>query len=200
MATERIKTYIEGFDSKLNGGIPKGHVVLIAGEPGSMKSSVAFHMLYHSALQNQTGGVYVTLEQGRENLLDHMANLGMDITKVEKLLSVVDLSLIRKMCTWVKEELGADTPLHLTRFYPLYKLTKLPPTPVSLLERAREAALSVGLRYVYIGNVPGHPAWNTFCPGCGRPVILRTGYVIQEIRLNQGHCAHCGRPVPGIWS
>lgn len=111
-----------------------------------------------------------------------------------------DPSIVRDMCAWVKRELGAETPLHFTRFYPLYKLTKLPPTPVSALERARAVALSVGIDHVYIGNVPGHEAWNTFCPQCNKMIIQRTGYVIKEVRLRQGHCAHCGRPIPGIWT
>jgi len=108
-------------------------------------------------------------------------------------------ALTRRMCEWIKMELGADTPLHLSRFYPLYRLTKLPPTPVPLLEKARETALSAGLEYVYIGNVPGHQAWNTFCPGCKNAVILRTGYMIREVHLKAGKCRHCGRPIPGIW-
>jgi pyruvate formate lyase activating enzyme len=110
-----------------------------------------------------------------------------------------DPGIVKDMCVWIKEELGSDTPLHFSRFYPLYKLTKLPPTPVSVLEKARDIALSVGLHYVYIGNVPGHEGWNTFCPECGRTVIRRTGYMIREIHLNRGRCAFCGNTVPGIW-
>ncbi|MGD2127181.1 MAG: AmmeMemoRadiSam system radical SAM enzyme [Desulfobacteraceae bacterium] len=111
-----------------------------------------------------------------------------------------DIGMVKEMCLWIKKELGPDTPLHFSRFYPLYKLTKIPPTPVSTLEKARKMALSVGLEYVYIGNVPGHEAWHTYCPGCKKTVIERTGYMIREMHLNTGKCGFCGRPIPGIWS
>lgn len=110
---ERLKTYIEGFDNKLNGGIPKGHVVIIAGEPGSMKSSVAFYMLFKNAIENNVGGVYVTLEQGRDGLITHMENLNMDVSKTENLLSVVDLSLIRKNL----DKLGQQTWMQIFKMY-----------------------------------------------------------------------------------
>jgi pyruvate formate lyase activating enzyme len=111
-----------------------------------------------------------------------------------------DMSLIEKMCLWVKRELGADTPIHFTRFYPLHKLRRLPPTPIATLERARDTAFSSGLEYVYIGNVPTHEAWNTFCPGCKRAVIQRMGYMLGEIHLEGGRCRYCGMPIPGIWA
>jgi len=95
--------------------------------------------------------------------------------------------------------LGADTPLHLSRFYPLYKLKRLPPTPVSTLERARAVALDTGLEFVYIGNVPGHPAANTFCPKCGRMIIRRAGFMVVENQVEKGACRYCGTPIPGIW-
>ena len=96
MAEERIRTYVRGLDEQLQGGIPAGHVVLLAGKPGTMKSSLAFNMLYHNAKNDGRGGVYVTLEQSRESLLANMGGLGMDPTGLEKKLSVLDLSLIRK--------------------------------------------------------------------------------------------------------
>jgi pyruvate formate lyase activating enzyme len=111
-----------------------------------------------------------------------------------------EMSMIRQMCLWVKRELGADTPVHFSRFYPLHKLKRLPSTPVSTLEKARSVALSAGLQYVYIGKVPGHRAWNTFCPGCNKTVIQRTGYMIGEMHLEGGKCKYCGNPIPGIWA
>jgi pyruvate formate lyase activating enzyme len=107
---------------------------------------------------------------------------------------------VRKMCAWIKDELGADTPVHFSRFYPLYKLRNLPPTPVTTLERNRKIALDAGLGYVYIGNVPGHEGERTFCPGCKKVVVWRRGYSIVEINLKQGKCKFCGRPVPGLWA
>jgi len=96
MADERIRTYVRGLDEQLQGGIPSGHVVLLAGKPGTMKSSLSFHMLFQNARLDGRGGVYVTLEQSRESLLANMAGLGMDVSGLEKKLSVLDLSLIRK--------------------------------------------------------------------------------------------------------
>jgi pyruvate formate lyase activating enzyme len=111
-----------------------------------------------------------------------------------------DLSTVKEMCLWVKKELGADTPIHFSRFYPLYKLRSLPPTPVSTLENIRDVAKSTGLEYVYIGNVPGHESENTFCPKCKKMIIHRTGYMIGEVRLKGGKCSYCGKPIPGIWT
>ena len=108
--------------------------------------------------------------------------------------------VVKEMCLWIKKELGSETPIHFSRFYPLYKLKSLPPTPVSTLERARAVALSCGLEYVYIGNVPGHEAENTFCPKCKKRIIQRTGYMVGEVNMKSGKCRYCGKPIPGIWT
>ena len=109
-----------------------------------------------------------------------------------------EMSAMKEMCLWIKKELGADTPIHFSRFYPLYKLKTLPPTPVSTLDKARAAALSAGLEYVYVGNIPGHEGENTFCPKCKKMIIQRTGYMVGEINVNAGKCKYCGKPIPGI--
>ncbi|MFQ6061192.1 MAG: RAD55 family ATPase [Thermoplasmata archaeon] len=96
VATKRIKTYIRGLDEHLQGGIPQGHTVLIAGKPGTMKSSVAYNILYHNAKIEKRSGVYVTLEQSRESVLDSMAGMGMALDGLEDQLSVLDLAMIRK--------------------------------------------------------------------------------------------------------
>jgi pyruvate formate lyase activating enzyme len=106
---------------------------------------------------------------------------------------------ISGMCRWIRENLGPLTPLHFSRFYPMHKMLTLNPTPVSTLERARELALKEGLKYVYIGNLPGHEGENTYCHHCGKLVIARTGYRVSEINLKAGKCSHCGAPIPGIW-
>ncbi len=111
-----------------------------------------------------------------------------------------DMSMVRELSSWVKRELGADTPIHFSRFYPLYKLRRLPTTPVSTLEKARAVALSCGLEYVYIGRVPGHEGWDTYCPRCKKTVIQRTGYMIGEMHLKGGKCGYCGTPIAGIWA
>ncbi len=111
-----------------------------------------------------------------------------------------EMPAIKEMCLWIKKELGSDTPLHFSRFHPLYKLKTLPPTPVSTLDSAREVALSAGLEYVYVGNVPGHEGENTFCPKCKTKIIERTGYMVGEINVKAGKCKYCGKPIPGIWA
>jgi pyruvate formate lyase activating enzyme len=111
-----------------------------------------------------------------------------------------DLAQIREMCGWIRRELGPGTPVHFARFYPLYKLKNLPPTPVALLEQARAAAMAAGLEYVYIGNVPGHEGENTFCPRCRRLLVERSGFMVRGVHLKAGKCGTCGTPVPGIWA
>lgn len=108
-------------------------------------------------------------------------------------------SEVRELSCWVKANLGPDVPLHFTRFHPTYRLTDLPPTPVSTLERAWKIARAEGLNHVYLGNVPGHPGENTTCPGCGRTVIRRVGFKILENRMIEGGCPNCQRQIPGVW-
>jgi KaiC/GvpD/RAD55 family RecA-like ATPase len=92
----RIKTYIQGFDDKLSGGIPKGSVVLVAGEPGTLKSTAIFYIMYQNAIKENRSGIFISLEQGRDNLVRHLRGMGMDPRDVEDKLSIVDLSVIRK--------------------------------------------------------------------------------------------------------
>ena len=111
-----------------------------------------------------------------------------------------DDATIRRMCRWIVDELGEDVPLHFARFYPLYKLSALPRTPVSALDRARRIAMEAGLDFTYIARVTGHEGENTFCPDCGELLIERVGYVVGEIHLEDGRCRYCGREIPGKWA
>ena len=106
---------------------------------------------------------------------------------------------LRRLARWVRDELGPRTPLHFARFYPLYQLANLPPTPIATLEAARAAAQREGLEHVYISNVPGHAAANTLCPKCGARAIERLGFMLEAMRLEDGRCAACGHALPGIW-
>ncbi len=110
-----------------------------------------------------------------------------------------DAASLTKLCLWIKQHLGEDTPLHLSRFFPMYKMLSLNPTPVATLEKAREIAMRCGLRYVYIGNVAGSHAENTYCPRCKKAVIERSGYSISGINLSGGRCAFCGESISGVW-
>lgn len=103
------------------------------------------------------------------------------------------------LARWVKENLGTDIPLHFTQFHPDYLLKNLPITPVSTLERARAIARSEGLHFVYIGNVPGHPAENTYCPKCERLLVERLGFEIRQMHIRNGRCPYCKELIPGVW-
>ncbi len=110
-----------------------------------------------------------------------------------------DMGEISAMCKWIYDNLGPDTPLFFSRFIPQYRLANLPATPIETLEKARKIAMDMGLRYVYIGNVPGHPGENTYCPNCGKVLIQRYGYEIRENNIKKGRCVFCGKEIPGIW-
>jgi len=107
---------------------------------------------------------------------------------------------IRELCLWVKNNCGADTPLHFSKFWPMHQLTNLPPTPMETLNKAWDIAKSLGLHYVYTGNVPGHPGNNTYCPSCQKILIERVGYRILQNNVTNGTCPFCGQVIPGIWS
>ncbi|MEM3403111.1 MAG: AmmeMemoRadiSam system radical SAM enzyme [Nitrososphaeria archaeon] len=107
------------------------------------------------------------------------------------------LEAARKLCRWVLENLGDETPIHFLRFHPDYKMVNLPSTPINTLERHYKAAKDVGLKYVYLGNVPGHPYENTYCSRCGKMIIKRYGFEISEWHLNEDNkCSFCGNAIP----
>lgn len=111
-----------------------------------------------------------------------------------------DMQQIKQMSLWIKENLGKDVPVHFSRFHPAYRLTQLPPTPVETLSKAVSLAREIGLRYVYIGNVPGHRDNSTFCPACSQRLVHRVGFSILENHITpQGKCKFCHHAVPGIW-
>lgn len=110
-----------------------------------------------------------------------------------------DPKVIRTMCRWIKDNLGSGVPLHFSRFIPSFKLQNLPPTPVEKLEEAYKIAKEEGLKYVYIGNIPGNDYENTYCPNCGKLIIERHGYQVWIDGMKDGKCKHCGYIVEGIW-
>ncbi len=105
----------------------------------------------------------------------------------------------RKLARWVKENLGADTPLHFSRFFPKYKLTARAPTPPAKLAAARVAALKEGLKFVYVGNIATEEGEDTFCPKCKKRLIERDGFAVGENRLKEGKCPFCGEKIHGRW-
>ncbi len=103
---------------------------------------------------------------------------------------------------WIAEFLAGvspDIPWHVSRFVPAYKVHDRPPTPVATLRRARELGLEAGLKFVYMGNVPGEGE-DTLCPGCGQALIRRHGFYVLENKLQDGSCPRCGESIPGVWT
>ena len=106
---------------------------------------------------------------------------------------------IRQMCRWLADNGFTDTPLHFSRFQPQYKLDHLPPTPLGILKTAVDIAHDEGIKYVYIGNVPGSGNDNTLCPVCKKVLVDRSGYRIVTNEIRNGKCS-CGTSIPGVWS
>jgi pyruvate formate lyase activating enzyme len=98
----------------------------------------------------------------------------------------------------IANEIGQDVPWHVTAYRPAYKFDA-PTAPISTLERAHRIGRESGLEFVYIGNAPGHPYDNTYCPQCGSQLIQRFGFDVVQIRLRSGHCPACGHSIAGVW-
>ena len=105
---------------------------------------------------------------------------------------------LRWVASYLLNELGPDVPWHVSRFYPQYQMSDVPPTPAATLARAWQIGREVGLRYVYVGNLPGHESESTICPSCGTVVIERTGYNVRFRGLRDGACARCGTAIAGV--
>jgi len=107
---------------------------------------------------------------------------------------------LRSIASWIAKNLGRDTPWHIERFVPKYKMLDLPPTPVETLERARRTGIARGLKFVYISNLAPHPANHTYCPRCKKPVIKRLGFKVIANNMRGAKCPYCGETIPGVWS
>jgi pyruvate formate lyase activating enzyme len=141
----------------------------------------------------QTAGILEIVRQAK--------SYGMHVEVVTNIIPDVNDSdaELRGIARWIKDALGAETPWHVTRFFPQRQLAYLPPTPISRLEAARTIGTDAGLRYVYVGNVPGHEWANTFCHSCGDLLIRRYGFDIVENKAKDGSCPACGEPVHGAF-
>lgn len=108
-----------------------------------------------------------------------------------------DLGAARRLCEFVRDELGDKTPVHFLRFHPDYKMMEFGRTPVETLERHHSVAVESGLKYAYVGNVPGHPLEKTYCHGCGGIAVDRCGFAITGWNLDDANaCRRCGAAVP----
>lgn len=105
---------------------------------------------------------------------------------------------IENASKWIVENLGDETPWHITRFFPHRFLSHLRPTPLKTLEKFRKIAMENGLKFVYIGNVPGHPGENTYCPYCKKLIIERYGIQTVKILIKDRKCPYCGKEILSI--
>jgi len=156
-------------------------------------------------LKSFSDAVYRRLNGGRlQPVLEtlktlHRRGVHFEITTLVVPGYADDPAMIRSMCAWIHDQLGGDHPLHFNRFFPRYKLDRLPATPIASLERCRDIAREEGLRYVYVGNVPRHPGNHTYCHACGRLLVERRGYSLPAYHLAGGCCRFCGQKIPGVW-
>ncbi|MFO7658830.1 MAG: AmmeMemoRadiSam system radical SAM enzyme [Bacteroidales bacterium] len=156
-------------------------------------------------LKSFKDSTYLKLNGGRlQPVLDTLltlkrAGVWLEITNLLVPGWTDDLNMITDMCKWLYDNGLSETPLHFSRFYPQYKLTQLPATPVNTLIKARETALKEGLKYVYIGNAPGSGAENTICPHCNKIVVERKGYTIISNNIAEKKCKFCNHPIAGVW-
>ena len=109
-----------------------------------------------------------------------------------------DSDALHRLATFIAQDLGHETPWHVSRFHPTYQLTDRDPTPVKTLVEAREIGMAAGLKYVYTGNIPGQGGEDTVCPGCGETVIARRGFQIVANRVHDGCCNACKTVIDGV--
>ena len=185
------------------------HTVIVSNgfiNPGPLKDLCRLVSAYKVDLKSIREDYYRQVVHGKlRPVLDTLVTLKSEGVWTEVVVLVVPTlndspQEAQELAAWVVKELGPDVPLHFSRFTPQYRLAHLPPTPVKTLERFRQTALDAGLRYVYLGNVPGHQGADTHCPSCGKRLVGRLGYRITEMHLEEGKCAFCGAAVAGFWT
>ncbi|HZY91817.1 MAG TPA: AmmeMemoRadiSam system radical SAM enzyme [Thermoplasmata archaeon] len=144
---------------------------------------------------------YITAK-GPAPILDTIVELNRRGVHVEITNLIVptvgdDPTALRTLARFVHDRLGPETPFHLLRFHPDYKMMEFPQTPVRTLERLHGIAKEEGLDYVYLGNVWGHRLENTYCPKCGAVAVERTGFMIRRWNLDaENRCGRCQHPIP----
>jgi pyruvate formate lyase activating enzyme len=138
--------------------------------------------------------VFATLKELKEKTKIHIEVTDLIVPQVGD-----DLEQAKKLCRFVHDELGPDTPVHFLRFHPDYKMMEFGSTPVETLEKHYEVARKEGLNYAYIGNVPGHRLEDTYCPGCNKVVIGRHGFYVDAWNLDgNNRCMDCGHKIPVV--
>ncbi len=163
--------------------------------------------VYRSDIKGFFGRTYKTLAKlpRHREILTAAARLrhrwGVHVELVTNLIPGLndDDATLRAIAKWTREALGPDTPWHLTRFQPAFAWGDRAATPLHTLLKAHRIARDQGLKFVYLGNVPGHELENTYCPGCRALLIRREVFTVVENRLQRGSCPQCGTQIPGCW-
>jgi len=127
--------------------------------------------------------------------------LGIHVEITTLIIPGVNDSLeeLRELSKWMYKNMGPETPLHFTRFHPQYQMQNLSPTPVKTMQEACKIATEEGMKYVYMGNVPGSDRNNTFCPNCGKMLISRGIFEIERYDITpEKTCPKCGESIPII--
>ena len=138
--------------------------------------------------------IFQTLKEIRDKTKIHVEITDLIVPKVGD-----SLEAAKKLCRFVNDELGPDTPIHFLRFHPDYKMMDFESTPIGILEKHHAIAKQEGLKYAYLGNAPGHPLEDTYCPECKKVVIGRYGFSVDSWNLDENNCCKCcGYPVPII--
>ncbi len=157
-------------------------------------------------LKSFSEDIYLKLNAGKLqpvlNTLKTISEAGvwLEITNLVVPSWTDDFDMIKRMCDWLVSNNLGDHPLHFLKFFPLYKLTQLPSTPLNTLQKAKDIALKAGCKYVYIGNVADPDSMSVYCPKCKGAVVQRRGYQIISKNLKNGSCGKCGEKIPGVWS
>lgn len=206
--SEPISFYEYMFDTaKIASGKGIRNIMVSNGyiNPDPLRRLIPFINAANIDLKAFDNAVYLKLTGGKlQPVLDTLVTFQKSKTWLEITNLVVpswsdNLDMISRMCKWLAQNGFQEVPLHFSRFTPLYKLTQLPTTPLNTLIKAREAAIAEGLKFVYIGNVPGKGFENTYCPSCEKMVIERRGYSIVHNNMEDGKCKSCGKVIAGIW-
>jgi pyruvate formate lyase activating enzyme len=157
-------------------------------------------------LKSFSNKIYMKLSAGKlDPVLDSLIVLKeegvwLEITNLIIPSWTDDLDMIKKMCNWLVENGFEHNPLHFNRFYPNYKLTRLPSTPLNSLLSAADIAKNEGLLHVYVDSIPGLEESDTSCPGCGRILVKRRGYRVIRNEITDSQCSFCGTEIHGIWT
>ena len=132
------------------------------------------------------------------NTCETAKSLGIHIEVTYLVIPGINDSLdeIRNFCRWVVEKLGAETPVHFSRFHPDYKMKDIQATPIDMLLKSYGIAKDSGILYPYLGNVPHGEYENTHCAVCNNVIVERLGFTAKVIGLENNKCKQCGTSIP----